>query len=171
MKARLSQLLSRLWLYCRRGFYTPRCLLPWFVALTIGPVNVAEAEDGSPDDLKSLMNMSLDQLLDVRVDKVYGASKYEQKISQAPSSVTIVTSDEIKKQGYRTLTEILRSVRGLFITDDRAYSYLGIRGFGRPSDYNSRILVLVDGHRMNDNIYDSVLIGTEGVIDVDLIDR
>ena len=115
--------------------------------------------------------MSLDQLLDVRVDKVYGASKYEQKISQAPSSVTIVTSDEIKKQGYRTLAEILRSVRGLFITDDRAYSYLGIRGFGRPSDYNSRVLVLVDGHRMNDNIYDSVLIGTEGVIDVDLIDR
>src|SRR6185436_13609357 len=102
---------------------------------------------------------------------VYGASKYEQKISQALSSVTIVTSDEIKKQGYRTLAEILRSVRGLFITDDRAYSYLGIRGFGRPSDYNSRVLVLVDGHRMNDNIYDSVLIGTEGVVDVDLINR
>jgi iron complex outermembrane receptor protein len=127
--------------------------------------------DGSPEELKSLMSMSLDQLLDVRVDKVYGASKYEQKISQAPSSVSIVTSDEIKKQGYRTFAEILRSVRGLYITDDRTYSYLGIRGFGRPSDYNSRVLLLVDGHRMNDNIYDSVLLGPEGVIDVDLIER
>jgi iron complex outermembrane receptor protein len=148
-------------------------LLLWLVALTVAPANHAGAGDGggSPDELKSLMGMSLDQLLDVRVDKVYGASKYEQNISQAPASVTIVTSDEIKKQGYRTLAEILRSVRGLFITDDRAYSYLGIRGFGRPSDYNSRVLVLVDGHRMNDNIYDSVLIGTEGVVDVDLIER
>ena len=172
MKARLSQLPSRSWLYCRRGIQVSPCLWLWFVALTVAAVNIAEAEDSSsPDELKSLMSMSLDQLLDVRVDKVYGASKYEQKISQAPSSVTIVTSDEIKKQGYRTLAEILRSVRGLFITDDRAYSYLGIRGFGRPSDYNSRVLVLVDGHRMNDNIYDSVLLGTEGVIDVDLIDR
>ncbi len=148
-------------------------MLLWVVALSISLVNDATAEDGggSPDELKSLMGMSLDQLLDVRVDKVYGASKYEQNISQAPSSVSIVTSDEIKKQGYRTLAEILWSVRGLYVTGDRAYSYLGVRGFGRPSDYNSRVLVLVDGHRMNDNIYDSVLLGTEGVIDVDLIER
>src|SRR5882672_8310842 len=173
MKARLSQLPSRSWLYGRRGFQFPPCLLLWVVALTVSPVNDATAEDGggSPDELKSLMGMSLDQLLDVRVDKVYGASKYEQNISQAPSSVSIVTSDEIKKQGHRTLAEVLRSVRGLFITDDRAYSYLGIRGFGRPSDYNSRVLLLVDGHRMNDNIFDSVLLGTEGVIDIELIER
>jgi iron complex outermembrane receptor protein len=141
--------------------------------LLIAGVNQAEAGEGegSPDVLKSLMGMSFDQLLEVRVDKVYGASRYEQKISEAPASVTIVTRDEIKKQGYRTLAEVLRSVRGLYITDDRAYSYLGIRGFGRPSDYNSRVLVMVDGHRLNDNIYDSVLLGQEGVVDVDLIER
>lgn len=173
MKARLSQLRSRSWLFGRRGVQLRAGLLLWLVALAAAPVDDAEAGEGggSPEELKSLMGMSLDQLLDVRVDKVYGASKYEQKISQAPSSVTIVTSDEIKKQGHRTLAEVLRSVRGLFITDDRAYSYLGIRGFGRPSDYNSRVLVLLDGHRMNDNIYDSVLLGTEGVLDVDLIER
>jgi iron complex outermembrane receptor protein len=173
MKARQSQLPSRSWLCGRRGIPFNAGLLLWLFALAVAPMSDAKAESGggSPDELKSLMDMSLDQLLDVRVDKVYGASKYEQKISQAPSSVSIVTSDEIKKQGHRTLAEILRSVRGLFITDDRAYSYLGIRGFGRPSDYNSRVLLLVDGHRMNDNIYDSVLLGTEGVIDVDLIER
>jgi len=148
-------------------------LLLGVLALLVAHSNNARAGEGegSPDELKSLMDMSLDQLLDVRVDKVYGASKYEQKISQAPASVTIVTSDEIKKQGYRTLAEVLRSVRGLYVTGDRGYSYLGIRGFGRPSDYNSRVLLLVDGHRMNDNIYDSMLLGTEGVIDVDLIER
>jgi iron complex outermembrane receptor protein len=173
MKARLSQLPSCTWLYSRPGFQFLTSLLLWFAALTIKPVNAAEAEEGgsSPDGMKSLMGMSLDQLLDVNVDKVYGASRYEQKISQAPSSVTIVTSDEIKKQGHRTLAEVLRSVPGLFVTYDRAYSYLGIRGFGRPSDYNSRVLVLVDGHRLNDNIYDGALLGTESILDVDLIDR
>lgn len=117
------------------------------------------------------MSMSLEQLLEVQVDKVYGASKYEQTISEAPSSVTIVTADDIKKRGHRTLAEVLGSVRGMFFTSDRAYSYLGVRGFGRPSDYNSRVLVLVDGHRLNDNLYDAVLLGTEAVLDVDLIDR
>jgi iron complex outermembrane receptor protein len=46
-----------------------------------------------------------------------------------------------------------------------------VRGFSRPGDYNSRMLVLVDGHRLNDNIFDQALLGTEGVVDVDLIDH
>lgn len=46
-----------------------------------------------------------------------------------------------------------------------------MRGFGRPGDYNSRLLILVDGHRMNDNIYASGAVGTDFVLDLDLIDR
>ena len=57
------------------------------------------------------------------------------------------------------------------MTYDRNYSYVGVRGFGPPGDYNSRILLLIDGHRTNDNTYDQALIGTEGILDVDLIDR
>jgi len=105
------------------------------------------------------------------IPSVYGASKYEQKVTEAPSSVSIVTSAEIKKYGYRTLADLLRSVRGFFVTFDRNYSYAGVRGFNRPGDYNSRILLLVDGHRVNDNIFNQALIGTEFVLDVDLIDR
>jgi iron complex outermembrane receptor protein len=97
--------------------------------------------------------------MELKVDTVYGASKYEQKITEAPSSVSIITSDEIKKYGYRSLAEILRSIRGFQITNDRNYSYLNVRGFGLPGDYNSRILLLVDGHPVNDNIYNLALIG------------
>ena len=74
------------------------------------------------------MDLSLDQLLDVNVDKVYGASKYEQNVSQAPSSVSLVTRDEIQKQGYRTLADVLRGVNGVYVSDDRNYSYIGMRG-------------------------------------------
>ncbi len=102
---------------------------------------------------------------------VFGASKYEQKPSEAPASVSIITSEEIQKFGYRTLSEILRSVRGFFTTYDRNYSYLGTRGFDRPGDYDTRVLLLLDGHRINDNIYDQASIGTEGLIEVDSIDR
>jgi outer membrane receptor for ferrienterochelin and colicins len=119
----------------------------------------------------NVMDLSFDELLAVNVDKVYGASKFEQDTTRAPSSVSIVTRDEFQKQGYRTLADALRSVNGLFMTDDRNYSYLGIRGFNRPGDYNSRVLLLVDGHRMNDAVYDQGFYGTEAFLDTDDIER
>ncbi len=115
--------------------------------------------------------LSLEQLIHIRVDSVTGASRYEQKVTQAPASISILTADEIKKFGYRTLADVLRSVRGLYVSYDRNYSNFGIRGFSRPGDFNTRILLLVNGHRMNDNLYDSALIGTEAMVDVDLIER
>jgi len=45
------------------------------------------------------------------VPVVEGASKYKQKTTEAPASVTIITSDEIKKQGYQTLADLLRNVQ------------------------------------------------------------
>ena len=102
---------------------------------------------------------------------VFGASKYEQKPSEAPASVSVVTNEEIRKFGYRTLSEILRSVRGFFTTYDRNYSYIGVRGFDRPGDYDTRVLLLLDGHRINDNVYDQASVGTEALIEVDAIER
>ena len=118
-----------------------------------------------------LSNLSLEELADLPIDSVYGASSYNQKVTEAPSSITIVTSDEIQRYGYRTLADILRSVRGFYVTYDRNYSFLGVRGFSRPGDYNARVLLLVDGHRLNDNIFGAALIGTEFPLDVDLIER
>src|SRR4030042_6440423 len=138
-----------------------------FTMLTI----VVYAEEIKSPTSPDLTQLGIEELMEIEVATVYGASKYEQKVTEAPSSVTVITADEIKKYGYRTLADILRSVRGFYVTNDRNYSYVGCRGFARPGDYNSRVLVLVDGHRINDNVYDSVLVGLEFILDVDLIDR
>jgi len=123
------------------------------------------ADDG---DLAAL---SLEQLMDMNVHSVFGASKYEQRVTQAPSSISIVTAEDIRRFGYTTLADVLSGVRGLYVTNDRNYTYLGVRGFLRPGDYTTRVLVLIDGHRLNDNVYDSGAIGREAMIDVELIDR
>ncbi len=115
--------------------------------------------------------MSVEQLIELKVSTVYGASKHWQEVAQAPSAVSILTAEEIKLHGYRTLADLLRSVRGLYVSYDRNYSYLGIRGFNRPGDYNTRTLLLIDGHRINDHIQDGALVGNEFLLDVDLIDR
>jgi outer membrane receptor for ferrienterochelin and colicins len=115
--------------------------------------------------------MSLEELMAVRIDSVYGASGFKQKVTEAPASVTIITSEDIQRYGYRTLADILRNVPGFYVTSDRNYSYLGVRGYGLPGQYNNSIALLIDGRRLNDNIFDAALIGTEFPIDVDLIDR
>jgi iron complex outermembrane receptor protein len=66
---------------------------------------------------------------------------------------------------------VLRSVRGFYVINDRNYSYVGVRGLSLPGDYNARILFLLDGHRVNDNIFDGAYVGTEFPVDVDLIGR
>jgi iron complex outermembrane receptor protein len=126
--------------------------------------NVQPASAGGDD----LSDLTLEDLLDM---KVYAASKSVQDVAQAPASVTIVASDEIRRHGYRTLADVLRSVRGFYITSDRNYSYVGVRGFQRPGDYNGRVLLMVNGHRLNDTIFEQALIGTESPIDISIIDR
>lgn len=118
-----------------------------------------------------LGDLSLEQLLELRTERVVSASRYEQKVTRAPASVTVVTADEIRRAGYRTLADVLRGIRGLYVANDRNYSYLGMRGFLRPGDYNGRVLLLLDGHRMNENVYDGGYIDRGSMIDVAMIER
>ena len=127
-----------------------------------------QAADGQITQVPDLFNSSLNDLLDIPIS---GASKFDQPISEAPSSISVVTAETIKLFGYRTLADLLRAQRGFFVTNDRNYSYIGVRGFGRSGDYNSRLLVLVDGHRINESSYDSTLMGEDFIIDLDLVDR
>jgi len=156
--------------------HIPALVFPRACALLIAacatlPTGARAGQPEAPGATPNLGDLSLDELMEFKVDLVYGASRYEQKVTRAPASVSIVTADEISKLGYRSLAEVLRGVRGMYVADDRNYTYLGIRGFLRPNDYNTRVLVLIDGHRMNDNLFDSGTIGREGMVDIGLIDR
>ena len=146
------------------GFQSVLRLLTIFLLTIFALTATAAAQQGTKD----LSNASLEELSNIQV---YSASKHMQSASDAPASVTVITADEIQKYGYRTLADILESVRGFYITYDRDYSFVGVRGFGRLGDYNIRILVLVDGHRINDNTFGEAYVGAEFLVDVDLIER
>jgi len=119
-------------------------------------------------ETKDLSEASLEELTNIQV---YSASKHMQSATEAPASVTVVTADEIQKYGYRNLADILRSVPGFYVTYDRDYTFVGVRGFGRLGDWNSRILVLIDGHRSNNNVLGQAMLGNEFLVDVDMIER
>jgi iron complex outermembrane receptor protein len=118
-----------------------------------------------------LPDLSLEELMKLDAGQVFGASERLQPVTEAPSSVSFITRDEIARLGYRTLADILRGVRGMHVTDDRNFSFIGARGFAQPGDYNSRILLLVNGHRVNDNVYGQAEIGTEFGLDPAMFER
>ncbi len=103
--------------------------------------------------------------------KQRSAAKYEQKQKEVAAAVSVITRDEIKAFGWRTLDQALASLPGIHITYDRQYSYLGARGFGLPGDYNTRVLLTINGNRVNDAVYDAAMIGREFPLDMDLVDR
>jgi len=142
------------------------------VALSLGAlVHRANATEPEPSVAANLAELSFDQLMQTKVSMVYAASKREQTVSQAPSAVTILTAEDIRQFGYRTLADLLRSVRGLYVSYDRIYSLIGVRGVNRPGDFGGRVLLMVNGHRLNEPVYDQAFIGGEFPLDVDLIDR
>src|SRR5688572_2770598 len=136
----------------------------------IAPMAVVVAVT-APVSAQSLSELSLEKLMRLDAGRVFGASERSQPVTEAPTSVSFITAEDIARYGYRTLAEILRGVRGMYVTDDRNFSLLGMRGFGKPGDYNSRILLLINGHRVNDNIFGQAEIGAEFGLDPATFER
>jgi outer membrane receptor for ferrienterochelin and colicins len=147
----------------RARAHLPRFLAAWLSVL-LGARATAAQEPRVPD-------LTIEELMEITVLPVFGASERLQPVTEAPSSVTIVTADDIRRYGYETLADILRGVRGFYVTSDRSYDFVGVRGFSRPGDYNTRVLLLVDGHRFNDIVFDQATVGHELRVDAALFER
>ncbi|MBI5324274.1 MAG: TonB-dependent receptor [Ignavibacteriae bacterium] len=130
----------------------------------------SQISDDSTKYYESLIKM-LESKIDIDSKYEKTASKYIQSVLDAPASVSVITSDDIERYGYKTVAEALNSVRSFYIRNDRNYEYAGVRGIELPATYNSLILMLLDGHIMNDNIYWAPFIGNDFSLNMNLIDR
>jgi outer membrane receptor for ferrienterochelin and colicins len=150
----------------RYGWYFVRCRT--FVILILVCAISAFRTPLSAQEPSNPTALSLEELLDT---KVYSASKYEQKVAEAPSSIVVISADQIRKYGYRTLMDVLATLPGFYVVGHGNYRSLGVRGFSPPGNANSRILLQVNGHALNSNIDDSAPLDDSFPIDMDLVDR
>ena len=69
-------------------------------------------------DIAAMADLPLEQLMQMQVTT---ASRYAQTALEAPAAVSVVTADDIQLFGYRTLADVLASMRGLYVSYDRSY--------------------------------------------------
>jgi hypothetical protein len=140
---------------------------PWAGAL-VSILALASASANavtSNDDLARLANMSLEQLMSTRVTSVAG--RPESRFA-TPAALTVLTAEDIRRNGFRSVPEALRMVPGMFVGQVNSSSWvIGARGLTGSSLTATRYLVLIDGRL----VYDPLLSTTFwDVVDVPLAD-
>jgi iron complex outermembrane receptor protein len=131
--------------------------------LFCAPFASASAQDTTQVELHAL-----DTLLNAPVST---ASMYAQDVREVAGSVTIVTAEDIRRFGYRTLTDVLQSMAGVYVSNQRSLESFGIRGFGRPTDYNNRVLLLINGHAYTEGTWGMALLGESLAINLVGVER
>lgn len=152
-----------------RASASPRRRWGWLTfALAMWGAPLPAAMHSIDSEVVDVTELPFEQLLNTRI---ITADKLARQISDAASAVSIVTAKDIKAYGYRTLHDILNSMRGLYMSKGPFYSFLGGRGYGKPGDYAGRITLLIDGYRAPDNFFGQSYFAEDGLLDVELIER
>lgn len=92
------------------------------------------------------LDPELTELLDEPI--VTTASKRQEKVSSAPSTVFTITAEEMRIHGIRTVEEAINYL-GNSLTAQQPYGEVGARGLLLSGDGGNHMLVLVNGHTTN----------------------
>jgi iron complex outermembrane recepter protein len=127
---------------------------------------VADATDTSPSRKSSddLENLSLEQLINVKVTSV---SKKETEAFASPAAITVITQDDIQRNGFTSIPEALRMVPGMDVAQITASQWaVGARGFN--AEYAGSLLVLVDGRTVYTAAFSGVFWELQDIVMEDL---
>ena len=112
----------------------------WAVILALGPAPAAAALDESR--ARALADLSLEDLMQVEVTTVLGTA---QPRATAPAALYVITADDIRRSGHRTLAEALRLVPSMYVGRLNSSSWvIGARGLTGSAITATRYLVLID---------------------------
>jgi iron complex outermembrane receptor protein len=122
----------------------------------------AQAQNAQPD----LTALKIEDLMNVDVTS---ASKKEQKLSQVPAAIFVITAEDIRRSGATNIPDLLRMVPGLEVAQINPSTWaISARGFN--GQYSNKLLVLIDGRTVYTPTFSGVFWDAQDV-PLDLIGR
>jgi outer membrane receptor for ferrienterochelin and colicins len=100
------------------------------------------AQNDSAANVDRLLDLSLEQLMNI---KVITASGFDQKLSEAPSTMNVITARQIQQRGYEQLEDALRDIPGIDLIHLNGYVPTLIYFRGMYGAENLRALLMIDG--------------------------
>lgn len=118
-------------------------------------------------DLDSLLNLNAftaeSDLQKILNQRVAVSSKSGLTTRETPGIVSVISYEEIRNSGARDLGDLLRLVPGFDVLQDLQFvTGMGLRGSWANE---GKVLVMLDGHPMNELLYQTVALGNRFPID------
>ena len=111
-------------------------------------------------DVEGLKNLSIEELSNIEITSV---SKRDEKLSDAPTSVFVITSEDIRRSGVTSLPEALRLAPNLQVARISGNEYaISARGFN--STAANKLLVLIDGRSVYSPLFSGVFWDVQNVM-------
>ncbi|MBU0943372.1 MAG: TonB-dependent receptor [Proteobacteria bacterium] len=122
----------------------------------------------SPVDATNLGVLSLDELLDLEVISV---TKVPEKITDTPAAIYIITQEDLRRNGVKSVPEALRMVPGLHVYQIDANKW-AVSARGYASRFANKMLVMIDGRTVYSTLFSGVFWDVQDVMleDIDRIE-
>jgi iron complex outermembrane receptor protein len=119
--------------------------MKWLACLLVfsGFPAVVAAQRSAQDSQKpvDLTSISLEDLTNIQVTS---ASKKAESLSAAPAAIFVITGDAIRRGGFSSVPDALRTVPGLYVVQQSSHVWL-VTARGFSNEFNDKMLVLIDG--------------------------
>lgn len=137
-----------------------RKLLPLLVGFGLTIAAQAAADDTA----------ELEGLLDTSV--VSAPSKTAETVSVAPATSLVLTAEDLRRYGIRSLDEAINFLAFGMVTEKSFQTAeVGARGVNLTSDFGSHVLLMVDGHVLNEQWSSTAYFDRGTAIPLELIDH
>jgi len=126
------------------------------------------AQKNARSDMASLLKLSLEDLMNIKVTSV---SKNSEKLEEAASAIQVITQADIHNSGAKTLPEALRLASNLQVAQVNSSQWaISARGFNNV--LANKLLVLINGRAVYTPMYAGVFWDVQNVLleDIDRIE-
>lgn len=146
--------------------------LPYFSAITLlwissQPELVHAQADNKPFKTSSIYDLSLEDLLAINVS-METAGKRMQRVEDIAASVFVISAQDIREGGFKTINEALSLVPGMHVSKTWRYDPLTVRGVSNATD---QVLFLIDGQAMTNKGDNTVIFNQAAPIGIHSVER